>query len=189
MTKYCPNCGAPNEDTAKFCVRCGSPLPVNPVNTPPIIAQSVQAQPAEVKETVFYKGEGELVIRKMQQRSTARKVASWLTLGPIGYVAFGRDKKSKTKAEGELIVTNKAIYCAGNDYPFDRLLSITRDGKKVVVLTFEKDVAPGGQGGSGKDILGGGTISIEAEIKMKSKEACDELFLGLQHAKTSHLQI
>lgn len=62
---------------------------------------------------------------------------------------------------------------------------MTRDGKKTVVITFEKDVAPGGQ--TDKGLLGMGGLSIEAEIKMGSREDCDGLFDGLQRAKTSHL--
>jgi Ca2+-dependent lipid-binding protein len=27
MVKYCPQCGAPNEDDAKFCIRCGHQFP------------------------------------------------------------------------------------------------------------------------------------------------------------------
>jgi hypothetical protein len=44
---------------------------------------------------------------------------SWLAAGPIGYVAIDRDKTRKTKAKGTLVVTEKAIYCAGNVYPYD----------------------------------------------------------------------
>ncbi len=185
MTKYCPKCGAPNEDDALFCSKCGNQLTPNVNNqttNAPVIGQK-----SEQSERVFYKGEGTLIIKKTKEKGAGAKAASWLALGPVGYVAFGRDKKSKSKAEGELIVTNKAIYCAGNDYPFDRMLSLTRDGKKTVVINFEKDVAPGGQSDRGSAGFGG--VSIEAEIKMDSREACDELFLGLQRAKTSHLEI
>lgn len=62
------------------------------------------------------------------------------------YAAFGRDKTKKTEAEGTLVVTNKAIYCAGNDYPLDKILSITRKGKKEIELTFELGVGAGGRG-------------------------------------------
>lgn len=50
------------------------------------------------------------------------EVASWLAAGPIGYVALGRDKTKKTKAKGTLVLTDKAIYCAGNVYPYDTFL-------------------------------------------------------------------
>ncbi|MGC8506598.1 MAG: zinc-ribbon domain-containing protein [Thermoplasmata archaeon] len=176
--KYCPNCGAPNEDAAKFCVGCGSPLgaPVGP--TAPAGIPSAGIPQAQTQEQVFFKGEGTLIIRKTRERSGAAKAAGAM-LGPIGWVALSGKKKIKTKAEGELIVTNKAIYCAGNAYPFDQLLSLTRHGSKVVEIEFEADVGPGGGGG----------VAIEAELKMDSEESCNELFQGLQHARTSHLQI
>lgn len=180
---FCPTCGTKIEENSKFCSSCGTAVGSVLSNQ----SNVAQVQTSQTTETVFYKGQGTLIIKNTKRKSAGAKAASWLALGPIGYVAFGRDKKSKSKAEGELIVSNKAIYCAGNDYPFDRLLSLTRDGKKTVVITFENDVAPGGT--TDKGVMGLGGLSIEAEIKMESREACDELFLGLQHAKTSHLHL
>lgn len=173
--KYCSNCGAPNEDAAKFCVGCGNPLsaPAPAAGMPSAVVQQAQAQ-----EQVFFKGEGALIIRKTKERSGAVKAAGAM-LGPIGWIAFSGKKKIKTKAEGELIVTNKAIYCAGNAYPFDQLLSLTRHGSRAVDIEFEADVGPGGGGG----------VAIEAELKMDSEESCNDLFQGLQRARTSHLQI
>ena len=181
IMSFCPSCGTKLEENSKFCPSCGTP-----VKSPPS-GQNDASQITQTKETVFYKGHGTLVIKRTKKKGAGAKAASWLALGPIGYVAFGRDKKSKSKAEGELIVSNKAIYCAGNDYPFNRLLSLTRDGKKTVVITFENDVAPGGD--TDKGTLGLSGVSVEAEIIMKSREECDELFIGLQHAKTSHLDV
>lgn len=183
---YCSNCGTLIEANSKFCKNCGSPTD-GQLNSASSNVVNNQIRENGEREKVFYRGEGTLVIKRTQARSAGRKVASWLALGPIGYVAFGRDKKSKSKASGELIVTNKAIYCAGNDYPFDRLISLTRHGGKTVVITFEKDVAPGGQ--TDKGVLGMGGLSIEAEIKTESKNTCNELFDGLQRARTSHLAI
>lgn len=40
---FCPNCGAQNADTSKFCLKCGAALPVN---LKPAVAP--QAQPAPV---------------------------------------------------------------------------------------------------------------------------------------------
>jgi len=34
MVKYCPNCGAPNEDNAMFCIKCGSPLSQSTAQAP-----------------------------------------------------------------------------------------------------------------------------------------------------------
>ena len=80
------------------------------------------------------------------------------------------------------MVTNKAIYVAGNDYPFDRILSITKQGKvsKSIVITFEKDVQAGGRGTG--DLAGTGGMSIEAELKTKD---IDGLFRGLEDARLS----
>ena len=102
-------------------------------------------------------------------------------------MAFGRDKTRKTEAEGTLVITNRAIYCAGNDYPFDRILSITRKGKKEVELTFEEGVGVGGRGDK-QGVLGMGGMSVEVEIKMKEREDCDALFKGLEQAKMSNVQ-
>ena len=97
--------------------------------------------------------------------------------GVCDLVAFGRDKKVKTKAKGLLVVTNKRIICAGNEYPFDKILSITRKGKlrKSILLTFEKaeiEVRGGG-------ITAGG-ITVEVEIKAKD---IDEVFRALERAR------
>ena len=60
-----------------------------------------------------------------------------LAAGPIGYVAIGRDKTRKTNAKGTLVVTEKAIYCAGNVYPYDAVLAFTKKRKSILLL-FEK---------------------------------------------------
>ena len=74
-------------------------------------------------------------------------IAEGLPTLSIGYLIIGKDKTRKYKAEGLLMVTNKAIQVAGNDYPFDRILSITKQGKvsKSIVITFEKDIQAGGR--------------------------------------------
>ena len=108
------------------------------------------------------------------------KAVSLLAGGPIGYIAFGRDKKSTSKAKGTLIVTNKAIYCAGNDYPFDRILGITKGGKisKSIILTFEHGVKAGGAA----DGTLGGTGGISVEVELKTNDL-DNLFKALEEAK------
>lgn len=105
-----------------------------------------------------------------------------MVLGPVGYIAFGRDKTRKSKAEGTLVVTNKAIYCAGNDYPFDKILSITKEGRisKSLALTFERGEGGGEQGG----VLAPG-MTVEMEIKTKD---IDALMRGLEQAKMAHVK-
>jgi len=80
------------------------------------------------KEHIFYRGEGELIVKRIKHHGLGRKIVSWMVLGPVGYVLFGRDKKVKTKAKGMLVITNKRIICAGNEYPFDKILAITKKG-------------------------------------------------------------
>ena len=125
----------------------------------------------------FLQGEGELIVKRIKHHGLGRKAASWLVLGPVGYVLFGRDKKVKTRAKGLLVVTNKRIVCAGNEYPFDKILSITKRGKlrKSILLTFEKaeiEVRGGG-------ITAGG-MTVEVEIKAKD---FDEVFRALERAR------
>ncbi len=179
---FCNNCGTQYEGSLRFCSNCGAslqtPVPVPAQPSPPIMQTTIE-------EKAYFRGRGELVIKKTEHRGAGRKAASWLALGPVGYVAFGRDKTRQTKAKGDLVVTNKAIYVAGNDYPFDRLLALTRKGKKEVEFTFESGVVAGGRAEGG--VLGVGGVSVEAVIKMDSGEECDQLFEGLQKAKLSHV--
>ena len=181
--KFCSNCGSQIADGVKFCANCGNAVQrttQNPVYipTPPPPARN------EPEETAYFKGEGELVVKRTEHRGAGRKVAS-LALGPVGYLAFGRDKTRKSKADGMLVVTNEAIYCAGNDYPFDRIISITKQGtlSKSIVLTFEKDVEAGGRANGGA--LGVGGLSIEVELKTRD---IDGLFRGLERAKMAGIK-
>lgn len=175
---FCSNCGKSIQEGAKFCPNCGASL--QPQTSPEPISQ-----PSDQEEKAFFKGEGELIVKRTEHRGAGRKVASFLAGGPIGYVAFGRDKTRKSKAEGTLVVTNKAIYCAGNDYPFDRILSITKQGSisKSIALTFEKDVGAGGRAEGGVGGVGG--LSVEVELKTKD---IDGLFRGLEQAKMSRIR-
>ena len=47
---YCSQCGSPNSDDAKFCARCGAPLPVPGTTAPPPVS------PAPAARTVEYAG-------------------------------------------------------------------------------------------------------------------------------------
>jgi len=175
---FCVNCGAQLQEGVKFCNNCGA-------STQP---QQQIVQSKEPEEIAYYKGEGELIIKRTEHRGAARKtmgvIAGLGTLG-VGYLLIGKDKTKKSKAKGQLIVTNKAIYCAGNDYPFDRIISITKQGtiSKSIVLTFEKDVQAGGRAEGG--FMGTGGLSIEAEIKT---DDIDGLFKGLENAKLAGIK-
>ncbi len=177
---FCGHCGVQAPDNYRFCPACGSPFSnVEVPQSTPNIVQS-QNQVKEDEETEYYRGEGELIVKRTEHRGAGRKAVSWLAGGVIGYVAFGRDKTRKTKAEGTIVITNKAIYCAGNDYPFDRILSITKQGTvhKSIIITFEKDVSAGGR--SEGNFMGTGGLSVEVELKTKDIEG---LFKGLEEAK------
>ena len=182
---YCSNCGSQKLEGAKFCPNCGTisqqAIQQTEVQTP-IRSAVVSSAP---EETAYFRGEGELIVKRTEHRGAGRKLASLAFAGPVGYVLFGGDKTKKSKAEGTLVVTNRAIYCAGNDYPFDRIISITKQGtmSKSIVLTFEKDVQAGGRADGG--VLGVGGLSIEVELKTKDM---DGLFKGLEKAKMAGIR-
>jgi hypothetical protein len=192
---FCSNCGLQLTDTSKFCANCGTAVQIQiQKSTPSQTVQSVPSappqpqiirEPEEEPEISYYSGEGELIVKRTEHRGAGRKIASTVALGPVGYVLFGRDKTRKSKAEGTIVITNKAIYCAGNDYPFDRIISITKEGRisKSIVITFEKDFGAGGRADGGHFGVGG--ISIEIEIKTKD---IDGMFRGLERAKMSRIK-
>lgn len=181
---YCSNCGSQTLEGAKFCPNCGTTQHITQ-QTVVQTATSPGVIPATHEEKAYFKGEGELIVKRTEHRGAGRKLASLAFAGPVGYVLFGGDKTKKSKAKGTLVVTNEAIYCAGNDYPFDRIISITKQGtiSKSIVLTFEKDVQAGGRAEGG--ILGVGGMSIEVELKTND---IDALFRGLERAKMAGIK-
>lgn len=191
---FCGECGTQNPDSNKFCNNCGKPIITNIGQSATLApSQSTQPksqeiQPPQEEEKVFFRGEGELIVKKTEHRGAARKVGGLLyapvTLG-VSYLAFGRDKTRKSSAKGTLVVTNRAIYCAGNDYPFDKILSITQQGKisKSISITFEKNVQAGGR--SDGSFAGTGGVSVEIELKTKDMDA---LFKALENAKMHKLK-
>ncbi len=180
---FCSKCGSQVPDDSKFCQGCGAQT--NNVSTPTSInATKVEINNVpnntEEKEIEYYRGEGTLILKKTEHRGKGRKAMGILT-GPVGYALIGRDKTRKTKAEGTLVITNHAIYCAGNDYPFDRILSMTKGGRisKSIDITFEQDVHAGGRSEGAERGL-----SIEMEIKTKDIEG---VFRALENAKLHKL--
>ena len=105
------------------------------------LGSSMSAETPKITEKMYFEGFGELLIKKIEHRGYGRKIASWLVAGPIGYVAFGHDKTQRSKSQGKLVVTQKAIYCAGNEYQFDKILSLARIGSihKSILVNFERD--------------------------------------------------
>ena len=199
---FCSGCGKKNAAKAKFCSGCGDKLVVAEEETPKKLkkklkstrdelvekVETMQAEESihkleEGKEKVYYRGEGELLVRTTKHHGTGRKVASFVAGGGIGYLIAGRDSKKTTKSKGTIVVTNKAVYCAGNKFEFDNILAMTKKGtfQKKIHLTLDKTMATGGEGGA----LSGNRISIEIEIQA---DDIDGLFKGLENARMSGVE-
>lgn len=170
---FCGHCGKEAPENYKFCPSCGKALGDSQKEEPITdnTGMSIQAETPKIEEKIYFRGEGELVVKKIEHRGAGRKIGSWLVGGPIGYLAFGRDKTQKAKAKGTLVVTQKAIYCAGNEYQFDKILSMAKIGTvhKSILVNFQSDV-------------GGQRYDIKLEIKTKEM---DRLFAGLESARMS----
>ena len=199
---FCGDCGKKNTGKSKFCSGCGTKL-VAPENESPKqhakkltsardeLVEKVETMQAEEsihkleegKEKVYYRGEGELLIRTTKHHGAGRKVASFIAGAGVGYLVAGRDSKRTTKAKGSIVVTNKSIYCAGNKFEFDNILAMTIKGtfQKKIHLTLDKSVGAGGRG-EGDKIAGGNRISVEIEISTKD---INGLFKGLENARMS----
>ena len=199
---FCSGCGKKNAAKAKFCSGCGGKLVGAEDESPEQhkkelkstrdeLVEKVETMQAEEsihkleegKEKVYYRGEGELLVRTTKHHGTGRKVASFVAGGGIGYLIAGRDSKKTTKSKGTIVVTNKAVYCAGNKFEFDNILAMTKKGtfQKKIHLTLDKTMATGGEGGA----LSGNRISIEIEIQA---DDIDGLFKGLENARMSGVE-
>ena len=147
---FCNGCGKNNAAKAKFCSGCGGKLVASEEETPKQLrkelkstrddlvekVETMQAEDTihklqEGKEKVYYRGEGELLMRTTKHHGAGRKAAAFVT---GTYLVSGRDSKRTTKAKGSIVVTNKAIYCAGNKFDFDQILAMTIKG------TFQKKI-------------------------------------------------
>ena len=200
---FCSGCGNKNAAKAKFCSGCGGKLVAAEEKTPKKLkkelkstrdelvekVETMQAEESihkleEGKEKVYYRGEGELLVRTTKHHGTGRKVASFVAGGGIGYLVAGRDSKRTTKSKGTIVVTNKAIYCAGNKFEFDQILAMTIKGtfQKKIHLTLDKSV---GAGGRGAGLQSSSRISIDIEIQT---DDIDGLFKGLENARLSGVE-
>ena len=203
---FCEDCGNTLKENAKFCGKCGTSqnasedTPQAPIeqdqlqSTRDDLVDKVKTMQAEEsihkleegKEKVYYRGEGELLIRTTKHHGAGRKVASFVAGAGVGYLIAGRDSKRTTKAKGTIVVTNKSIYCAGNKFEFDNILAMTIKGtfQKKIHLTLDKSVGAGGRG-EGDKIAGGNRISVEIEI---STNDINGLFKGLENARMSGVE-
>jgi hypothetical protein len=196
---FCGKCGNKNPDGNKFCAGCGAQIqvPANPTNEDVVstrneLVDKVETLQAEEKitqlesgkEKVYYRGEGELLVRTTKHHGAGRKAASLIVGMGVGYLVAGRDSKRTTKAKGSIVVTNKSIYCAGNKFEFDNILAMSIKGtlQKKIHLTLDKTV---GAGGRGAGVSGSSRISVEIEIKTQD---IDGLFKGLENARMSGVE-
>ena len=199
---FCNGCGKNNAAKAKFCSGCGGKLVAAEEESPKKLrkelkstrddlvekVETMQAEESihklqEGKEKVYYRGEGELLVRTTKHHGTGRKVASFVAGAGVGYLIAGRDSKKTTKSKGTIVVTNKAVYCAGNKFEFDNILAMTKKGtfQKKIHLTLDKTMATGGEGGA----LSGNRVSVEIEIQT---DDIDGLFKGLENARMSGVE-
>ena len=197
---FCEDCGCSLKPKAKFCSKCGASQVTSQTDvdqdqlksTRNDLVEKVQTLQAEEsihnleegKEKVYYRGEGELLVRTTKHHGAGRKAASFIAGGGIGYLVAGRDSKRTTKAKGSIVVTNKSIYCAGNKFEFDQILAMTIKGtfQKKIHLTLDKSV---GAGGRGAGLQSSSRISIEIEIQT---DDIDGLFKGLENARLSGVE-
>ena len=195
---FCGKCGNKNPDENKFCAGCGTSLQTiqdSVEETRNEIVEKVETLQneeklknlEEAKEKVYYRGEGEFIVRTTKHHGTGRKVASFVAGAGVGYLIAGRDSKRTTKSKGSIVVTNQSIYCAGNKFEFDKILAMSVKGtlQKKIHLTLDKSVSAGGRG-EGDKVSGGGRISVEIEIKT---DDIDGLFKGLENARMSGVEL
>ena len=197
---FCEDCGHAMKPEGKFCSKCGASQVTSQTDvdqdqlksTRNDLVEKVQTLQAEEsihnleegKEKVYYRGEGELLVRTTKHHGAGRKAASFIAGAGVGYLIAGRDSKRTTKAKGTIVVTNKAVYCAGNKFEFDNILAMTIKGtfQKKIHLTLDKEA---GAGGRGVGIGGSSRISVEIEI---STNDINGLFKGLENARMSGIE-
>ena len=197
---FCGKCGNKNPDENKFCAGCGAPMQVTQSqvqnelkSTRNDLVEKVETLQAEEKitqlesgkEKVYYRGEGELLVRTTKHHGAGRKAASFIAGAGVGYLIAGRDSKRTTKAKGSLIITNKSIICAGNKITFDNIVAVTIKGtlQKKIHLTLDQNA---GVAGGGKGAGGGNRISVEVEIK---SDDLDGVFKGLENARMENIDL
>ena len=172
VKKHCTSCNHPNDIDSQFCSRCGKQLVKYEIDTtkPVNVIEIEGSSSIEKKEKVFFKEKGELVLKRVEHRGSGRKVAGWLVAGPIGYVLIGRDKTKKHKIAGMLTITDKAIYCLGNVYPYDHIGVISRENKSLILILDKQ--------------LDDDHFSVTLYLKTDNLK---KLSAALESARTSHL--
>jgi hypothetical protein len=119
----CANCGQRLEPTSKHCWSCGS---------------------RELKnEKVLFAGNAKQILEVHDHHSRKRKLASLLTGGPIGFMAFGLDTRRRPGPPSQIVVTKSAAYFGGKTYPLNRILDVKPGHySNSLVLKIGDPVAP-----------------------------------------------
>ena len=98
---FCGKCGTQVPDDNKFCSNCGSPMgDTAPSQATTEVPQNTNQE--KDKEKVYYKGEGELLVRTTKHHGAGRKAASFIVGMGVGYLVAGRDSKRTSKAKGTM---------------------------------------------------------------------------------------
>ena len=121
---FCIACGKRLDTNSKFCWACGSAVPSRP-------------------ERVLFVGDATQIASIKERHSTKRKVGSLIAGGPMGYLAFGMDFPLKRVSEGQVAVTDRAVYFGGNVYPLNRVVQIKPGHYSNSVVLSVKQVPEG----------------------------------------------
>lgn len=160
----CLRCGIQLAEEFAFCGKCGA---------------YIAGIPTQVEDKPYFSSEGELFVKRAKHKGKGTKTIPRIFRGFLGYLTKEKIRKGrkanlrKRKVKGRLVVTNKALYCAGNDYPFDKILSITKQGRrrKSISLHFDNTMAA-------EEFAGDYTV----EMTLKTDDI-DSLFNALEQVK------
>jgi len=157
----CTKCGKRLDANSKFCWACGS---------------QVSSQP----ERVLFVGDAARIESMKERHSTKRKVGSFIAGGPMGFLAFGMDFPLKRASEGQIAVTDKAVYYGGNAYPLNTIVHVGPGHySNSVVLTFKLL----SEGSMRKTEGGLNASATEVEFKSSNVKA---LTHSIEQASTAH---
>lgn len=75
-------------------------------------------------------GQGEIIVEKINAQNTSKKFSSFISKGSqevnIDGTAFMKS------AKGDIIISEREIFCGNVKYPFDRIIGIVRSGNNVM---------------------------------------------------------
>ena len=80
---FCGHCGSEMDDDHKFCPSCGKSTTKTVSTTiTDNTGKSMEGETPKIEEKMYFEGEGQLIIKKIEHRGGGRKIASWLAGGP-----------------------------------------------------------------------------------------------------------